>query len=495
MRARTGRRSSCSKDPRGDAAVISLAGAVLALAAVMVMGTGALLALAGDLSPWPVVGRLGLAFGAGLVALSVGLTVGGLAGLGVRGTGIALTMAGAVVSVWRHERWGGWSWTRTPPEAGRWRLLESALLVLIVAQLLATTATALLEPIAEWDVLAIWALKAKAVLAMPLRDSPYFHDVRKAYSHLDYPLLWPFAIAWVWAGTGQTDVVTPKLLGPALLAATAATFYGLSRFHAARRQALLFTAALLAVPMVASQASRLMADAPFALFVLTAAGAVHVSLRDRDAGALRIAGLFAAGLLLTKNEGMAALPAIVLATAVGTARSDERRWRPAAICLVLLPLLLAGPWLLFRAGIPKLHEDYGTRVAPASVLEAVPRLPSVLTAVGPHLVAGADWAWLWPLVALTLLATARTWWRGPAVVLPMAIALLLGAYVCVFLVSPWSPGELAEASAGRLLLHVAPLALLAVSVVTAERGLLPWLRTAETPADVPRPRRRARRAS
>src|SRR5262249_37475285 len=69
---------------------------------------------------------------------------------------------------------------------------------------------------------AIWALKAKILLHEPASSSSYFSDLSRAYSHLDYPLLWPLAIAWAWTAVGEADLTAVKVLAPALLLAFAA---------------------------------------------------------------------------------------------------------------------------------------------------------------------------------------------------------------------------------------------------------------------------------
>ena len=79
-----------------------------------------------------------------------------------------------------------------PAEA--WRSGERAAAGLIVLVLVAIAVTAALEPPVEWDLLAIWGLKAKALgvsgTGLELLRAPAF-----AYAHPDYPLAWPLALA------------------------------------------------------------------------------------------------------------------------------------------------------------------------------------------------------------------------------------------------------------------------------------------------------------
>ena len=95
--------------------------------------------------------------------------------------------------------------------------MEAVLAVFVIGIFLAAGGVTLLEPLVEWDVLGIWALKAKVLLHGPVIASDYFRGLSKAYSHLDYPLLWPLTIAWVWSWTGQTDLLAVKVVAVALL--------------------------------------------------------------------------------------------------------------------------------------------------------------------------------------------------------------------------------------------------------------------------------------
>ena len=175
----------------------------------------------------------------------------------------------------------------------------------------------LLEPLVEWDVIAIWAFKAKVLLYAPASASSYFHAASKAYSHLDYPLLWPFAMTWLWSWVGTADLQAVKPLGPALLCAMAAGFYGLLRRSIDRPRSLLFGALVLGLPMVLSQTARLMTDAPLSFFVAVSFMCSYLWLKTGHRDDLRLAGFFTAGMLFTKSEGTGFFLILLAGLAVG----------------------------------------------------------------------------------------------------------------------------------------------------------------------------------
>jgi hypothetical protein len=446
-------------------------------------GLGLLALVSPQPGRWPPLGRLGLGFGLGLLAVPHALFLASLLGLtpgwGI-GIGVALAAWGAAFAVRGRTALAAGMLARAEPAAVRSRgrvALEWALRGLILASCGLAGWLALEEPLVEWDVLAIWAYKARILLGAPLFPGDWLADPTRAYAHLDYPLLWPFAMSWIWTGAGSADLLAVKWLAPALLFAFAATFHALLSRSVDRTTALLFTALLMGTPMLLSQSVRLQADVPLAYFASAAGALVYLWLRGRCPDGVRLAGLFACGALLTKNEGMALYAVLGAATAVALCfRGDAKLRRSAALWLLGLPALLTSPWFALRAGIPKLHEDYASRLAPPMLWENAGRIPEILSGALGYLGAPQDWLFVWPALALLLVATAGHWWRRPALLYLLALAELpLLLYVGVFAVTPWQPAVLMEAAASRLLLHSFPLQLLLAAEIVRSAALLPWL--------------------
>jgi hypothetical protein len=227
-----------------------------------------------------------------------------------------------------------------------------------------------------------------------------------------------------------------------------------------------------------------MADVPLAWFASASGGCLFLWLRGRCDDGVRLAGLFACGMLLTKNEGIALYAVWLLATAVAcTALCDARGRRAAALWLALVPAVVTAPWFAVRAGIPQLHEDYVSRLAPAVWWENVERIPTLAAGAWSYMREPADWLLLWPALALLLAGSVRVWRRRPELLVLLALAELpLLLYAGVFVITPWEPRVLLEAAAGRLLLHTFPLQLLLAAEITRSAGWLPWLRPAANAA-------------
>jgi hypothetical protein len=473
-------------------------GAVVSLLVIAAIGAAVLVLLCSDPRRWTWPARLGLSFGLGLIALSVWLFLASLAGLrpawwlGL----VALALLALAAIVVQRGQWPRWLEAPTVPPSrprGRWRrALDAALIVFVVGLCALVGAVALAEPLVEWDALAIWGFKARVLLHEPISASTYFTDLSRAYSHLDYPLLWPLAMTWVWAWVGWADLDAVKVLAPALLAAIAATGYGLLRRRHDRTTALVFTAVLVGLPMTLSQTARLAADAPLAFFAMATFFCWYLWLVEDDTDALRVSGVLAGGMALTKNEGLGLLAVLLVLTATAIVWPwRPRRARQAAAWIVLTPLIVAGSWLLFRARIPKVHEDYGSRINPAVFLGNLDRVPEVLRHSLSYFGDVSSWLVFWPLLTIGLLVTIRRWWRRPPLLLVLAVVLPVLMYGYVFVVTPWKLDELMDLSANRVLLHVALLGILLLAEVLESAGLLAF---AERAAPGPPPRRSGRSA-
>jgi hypothetical protein len=334
---------------------------------------------------------------------------------------------------------------------------------------------ALLEPIVEWDVVAIWALKAKVLLHEPIFLSPYFQDVSKAYSHLDYPLLWPLAMVWVWACVGSSDLVNVKALAPALLTSFLLLFFGLLRRNRSRLHALLFTAVLAGIPFLLTQTARMMADVPLAFFALGAVVCGYFWLESAHSDDLRIMAALTIGMLFTKNEGIG-LWLILGVTLIITLVAGRRikLLQPSTIWLGVIPALVMLPWFVFRLGIPKLQEDYGGMVNPAYFLNNISRIPEVLRSSLHFFLNWEDWLIFWPLALLLLILTPTHLLRSPMLFLFLSAVLPLLMYGYIYVITPWDLKELMEATANRLLLQIVPLWGFLLAEQVHARKLLPF---------------------
>jgi hypothetical protein len=472
-----------------------VSGLTLLPALGVVLGTGVVVLIAIDPRrgwlTWPE--RLGMSWNAGALALTLVMFC--LSWAGARPTpgrvlpAIAL-LCGGLLFVRRRaladavkDRGAG----ERPYPLRSSDLVALLLVVPVAVTLVRLFSTSLACGTYAWDAVSIWAYKAKVLSCETAAETGYFHDVTRSYSHLDYPLLVSLLQSWVFLCLGEMDDQLSRIIFPLFATAALAILYGsLSRAHG-RRWALVGTAFVAAVPALSRVTSKANADVPLMAFAAGCVAAAYRYLSARERSHLLVAGVMAAGAMFTKNEGMAIF-GVSLAVLAAAALSKAARWGDVA-WYAALALALAGPWLVFRGGIPKTHEDFGGRLTPIGVAAALPRLPNLGRGFAQEFISTADspppsgtaatWRAVlttayfrlpWLLPAAALLAFWRKAIRPPCAWLALWVALHLLAYLAVYLVTPAADSEVAafvHSTAGRIFLHVTPAATLVMVALAA----------------------------
>lgn len=399
-----------------------------------------------------------VALGAGNLALALFLC--SLAGLAPSRAVLAGIAAGSACVVMVRVRTRGLPRVALPTAAVAARMLPIAVPAAALVAAVAFHAVAM--PMLEWDAYAIWGLKAKVLLHEPLASAPaYFRDATLSYSHLDYPLGLPLLLAGAYAALGAAGEAPAKAVLPLLHAALGLLVYGGLRDRLAPGRAGVLALLLLGLPALLRWAGSGLADAPLALFH---AGVLVHGSRWLDAGRREdavLAGLFAAHATFTKNEGLALAAVALGGLFVLRVVRAPRTWLSAGIPPAVW-LLASAPWLVWSRALPRTHEDYASRLGPAEVLASAGRLGDVLAVLGAELTAWTRWGGLWLLLAV-LAALGFRAFREPRVAWLWAVLLAdLAVYGLVLLVSPWRVETLASFALDRLLLHLAPAAVLLI---------------------------------
>lgn len=167
-----------------------------------------------------------------------------------------------------------------------------------------------------WDAFAIWNLHARFLLL----GGAHWRDGFTAlipWSHPDYPLLLPAAIAHFWSYLGHDDPRVPAAIGFVFTFATVGVLFSSLSMLRGRTSAMLATIALVATPAFIEQGTAQYADVPLSFFYLAAI--VLLCLSDYwvtnnlsgPTGLLVLTGLAAGFAAWTKNEGLLFLVILV----------------------------------------------------------------------------------------------------------------------------------------------------------------------------------------
>jgi hypothetical protein len=333
----------------------------------------------------------------GLLAPAIGLTCAGIlvataATLGlIIGPWVLAGIAGvaAVTAAARVRRLPA---PEPPPRAG---LVVWAVVGLVVGWIgwrLVTT------PLASFDGSMMWAYKIQALFEFGTPANPAFVPAIAPHVHPEYPLLYPELQATAVRLAGTMDEPLLRLHAFALHVLLALAAYGLLRDRVRRALAGAAVAAVAFPSFVIGNVGDLYVDAILGWLVALAVLAAARWVEEDRPWLLVVATIFAAGAMLTKNEGLLGVVALAVGLAVATWRSG--RWRPLAAAGVIVVLAYL-PWRIYRSihGLGDADFDLANLAHPAFVSHRSGRVPGILVTIAERVVLG------WPVVtAAALLA-------------------------------------------------------------------------------------------
>jgi len=204
---------------------------------------------------------------------------------------------------------------------------------------------------------------------------------------------------------------------------------------------------------------------------------VYLGRARRAAGDAWIAGIFLAGAILAKNEGLALSAVLVVALGIGLGARRLLKMPVAsglgAVRALGAALVVSAPWLVYRGRIPAIDESYPELMQPAHVLKSMTAdrffegqaEPALVTVLREYFLTFTDvlhWNLIWPLFVVALfcaLARPRRALERGALLPLLVVAGGLVAFFLILVVTPWHLGRLFTTGIpDRLFLQVAPLA-------------------------------------
>lgn len=324
----------------------------------------------------------------------------------------------------------------------------------------AVLAAAAAFPYALWDGRSIWLFHAKQLRLFGHVPAPDFARAELAFTHLEYPLLFPAVVAHGSALAAVYAERAAAVVAPLFAAVCAALLYVVARARASSAGA----AAVVGVVVLAGAhvALGVYADVVVALLVAATAAAL---LRPETAN---VGWLCFACAACSKQEGLL-FGAIVVVACVAA-----RRARITRHALLVLPAVVHVVW----ARAVALPSDFaGTDVAasladlPARLVEIAVNVGVLVTTGGYHHAEGAMIVGALVLPATCAVLVAKRRLRSDAG-LVAATSVVVGAVVVgIFVVSPRLLDWHVQTAADRLLLTPSGLAVLALFLALADDGM------------------------
>jgi len=184
------------------------------------------------------------------------------------------------------------------------RVVAVAFYVAAISAFVTSIVLLLRDPNGQHDAMAIWNMHARFLF----RGGQHWTDYLSSFllwSHPDYPLLLPGAVAGLWTFTGHETSLAPALLAMLFTLATLLLLVSSISIMRSKTQGYLAGLVLLTVFLFTSTGVSEYADTPLGYFLL--AVLVLFSLHDTEVngnpGVVLLAGLMAGLAAWTKNEG------------------------------------------------------------------------------------------------------------------------------------------------------------------------------------------------
>ena len=199
------------------------------------------------------------------------------------------------------------------------RILAASLLIAVLASVGNGVLRSIAHPHGDgWDAFSIWNLHARFLFL----GGDHWRNGFSAlipWSHPDYPLLLPAAIAHFWSYLGHDDPVVPSVIGLLLTFSTLTLLVSSLAVLRGSVAAMLGGLVLSSTPFFVEQGTSQYADVPLSFFMLASlvllnlAGGGYLENHPSPTGSVLLSGLAAGFAAWTKNEGLLFFVALVLA--------------------------------------------------------------------------------------------------------------------------------------------------------------------------------------
>ena len=345
------------------------------------------------------------------------------------------------------------------------KLLTITSVGLIFIAFLSVAAELRVPGLSDVDAFAIWVFKAKIVSTVPLLPVPrWLTDPTLSFSHQDYPLGVPLLTAAVHAATGWPVERCAKMLLLPTFAGLILVIFGGACSLLSRPIALAVTATFVGSPLLIGLAGDPVAEVPLILQHTASVWLLVLWMRGGGRRALLGSAVFAALAAMVKNEGLALLPILAVVALVFAVLRRSKALAIDCVWAAIVSLAILAPWLLYRIGLPRTHEDYGGRLSHLLATVGGGRLSAIAAQflTQPLRINSAGGGWI--LLLLCAVLGRRAWRRAEVVAMWLLLLTHVGLYVLVFSVTPWDLDTLLGMVGPKLMLHVFPAAVVLIAL-------------------------------
>ncbi len=329
-----------------------------------------------------------------------------------------------------------------------------------------------LLPVRGWDSWLIWFFKARVFFIDGGVKSAFLQNPEYAYSHPDYPLMVPLAVAWVYVALGRAAEMWAKVLYPLQFVSMLLVFHWAARKVSGAPVALLFTALLSLTPVIVVHTAGFVApiaplaggdyvgyaDLTLSVCFLSAGAFLYLGVAEGEGPYVVLAAFFLALGAWTKNEG---LPFALFGLALISLNVViEKKGYKALFAAALIIAAFALPWSAWKDHLA-LGSEFVGRLNLHTFFASSGRLGRVVgTTLWFMFFQTGLFSFTWWVFAASTALNWRAFGQKPMLFLLALLAFQLLLYVFVFVVTPFDFNWHMRTSLDRLVMHMIPLCML-----------------------------------
>ena len=452
-----------------------------------------------------------LSFGLGTGLTSFLMFWWGLAGLPFQSFVIILTIIAAVIVIFYLGRIFNYSVSHgrekvisrlkdffLPKHKARFfSSLEIILILVILFEIVFVFSTAALRPVVSFDAVNNWAWKAKLFFYQPQLALTPGTDLFLGGIFQNYPLHVPLLMTWSYLWLGQVnDVLVGIIFAFYYLALIGFVYFSLRSFASPRKElrsttgasprkelcsttgvcrktALIFTAFLATLPLLAYHGTTAYADLPLTFYFTVAAVCLFKYFRQVELPNrfnLFVAGLFAGLTAWVKNEGLmlAGVLLIVFLIYLVWEKKLKKDWGDC-LRFIVYGLLFFLPWMIFKMSLGFGYNN----LAPTGGISFSGFHPEIFSSVLKQVFLFRSFH-LWPgIFILILILRWRRIFVYPNYYLFLTFIGVLAAYLLLYIFTPSYEFVLKGTIVGRNFFTLLPISIFLAGLISTSLQVEP----------------------
>jgi len=356
---------------------------------------------------------------------------------------------------------------------------EFAILGLIAFQAAYNFFRALIKPIESYDAVAIYGLKSKILYLAGTIEKGFFSGLASNFhgAHPDYPLLLPLSETWIYTFMGSFNDIAVKLLFPCFYLALILIFYSaVMRITQNRVMSLLFTFLLASIKQLSDYATIGYADLFLGLYFSMGIFYLYVWFTKRESHFFNLTVISFLLCLWTKNEGvvLALIALTVFAIYLFFERYKiQKKDIIQFLILIFVILLTITGWEAVKIENNLTNENINvSMLRPEVFIPNLYKIPKVLYEYQKQLFGFKKWNLIWILFFILLIKEFKRSFSGNVKYLTYVFCMFLCLYTLVYIFSVVDVRFLVSKTFSRFLLHILPVAVFWMAIVSGEAKLL-----------------------